>query len=223
MEPELWQALYALVRLGAHRKAVETDTVRLGKMLGVSQQTASRRIRQLVSAGLIAREVTKAGQLISLTEKGVDALREVYLELKGVFEEAPGHLALAGEVFTGLGEGSYYVELPGYKKQFVSKLGFIPYPGTLNLRLKGSADVMNKRALEKMPGILIKGFFDERRTYGDVKCFRALVNDSVEGAVLLIKRTHYGEDVIEVISKEYLRQRLNLRDGDLVNVKVFLE
>jgi len=223
VKSRFWQALIVLLRLGAHKKPVEINTVKFGKLLGVSQQTASRRIRELLNAGLITREVTRKGQAVSLTNEGVEALRELYLELKNVFEEVPKFLTLRGEVFTGIGEGSYYVDLPGYKKQFISRLGFIPYSGTLNLRLKSSIDVLNRKLLEKMPGILIKGFFDEKRTYGDVKCFKALINDSIEGALLLIKRTHYGEDVVEVISKENLRQKLGLKDGDIVEVKVFLE
>ena len=44
-------------------------------------------------------------------------------------------MELAGRVFTGQGEGKKYVSLSWVKHQIKEKLGFDPYPGTLNLRL----------------------------------------------------------------------------------------
>ena len=38
-------------------------------------------------------------------------------------------LSLKGKIVTGLGEGAYYMSLDGYKSQFASILGFIPFPG----------------------------------------------------------------------------------------------
>lgn len=46
-----------------------------------------------------------------------------------------------GRVFSGVGEGSFYVSL--YSKKFLEKLGFRPYPGTLNLRLVNDVEAFN--------------------------------------------------------------------------------
>ena len=128
-------------------------------------------------------------------------------------------MVLRGKVFTGFGEGAYYVSLPGYRRQFVERLGFEPYPGTLNLRLDRES-LRLRRKLELMEGIVIDGFTHGGRRYGAVKCFRARVEGRVRGAVLLIERTHYGPDVLEVIAPVNLREALGLRDGDWVSVSV---
>jgi riboflavin kinase len=105
--------------------------------------------------------------------------------------------------------------------QIIEKLGFDPYPGTLNLKLTDSSDIYFRDVLSHRAGILIKGFSDGKRTYGSVKAFKAKVR-GIDAAVLLIERTHYGRDILEVIAPVNLRQALNLKDGDRVSVEVYL-
>jgi riboflavin kinase len=69
---------------------------------------------------------------------------------------------------------------------------------------------------------MIEGFEDGQRTYGSVKSFKTTIDDKVEGAILLIKRTHHAENVLEIISPVYLREKLELKDGDKVTIKVKL-
>jgi riboflavin kinase len=69
---------------------------------------------------------------------------------------------------------------------------------------------------------VVKGFVNGERTYGDVKCFKVLINEKTEGAILMIHRTHYGQDVLEVVAEESLRKKLKLKDGDLVRLKILL-
>ena len=48
----------------------------------------------------------------------------------------PPSVTLEGTVFTGLGEGAYYIAKERLsQKQIVEKLGFEPYPGTLKLEI----------------------------------------------------------------------------------------
>lgn len=222
MDHELWFALYQIFKMGGYKGSVFIRTNELGKILGVSQQTASRRLLELLKEGYIERELTAKGQNVIITKRGLEALREVYEVLRMGFENRERAYYLKGIVFTGFGEGAYYVTRSGYSKQFEEKLGFKPYPGTLNLKLRSPEDVKIRKELELLPGILIKGFVDEGRSYGDVKCFRAKIFEEVDGALLIIKRTHYGGDVIEVISKENLRERFKLKDGDEVLLKVIV-
>ncbi|MCP8316136.1 MAG: CTP-dependent riboflavin kinase, partial [archaeon] len=98
-----------------------------------------------------------------------------------------------------------------------------PYIGTLNLKLTSSKDRKLRHELEHYSGISIDGFKNEHRTYGGAKCFMAVVNDLVEGAVGVFERSHYDDSVLEVISPIKIREKLGLKDGDRVKVKVFLE
>lgn len=215
--------VYHLAIKGAIQRSIALTTIDLGKELGVSQQTASRLLRQLEKLGFIKREVFKRGQYVILTDKSLELLSQVYVGLQKVFGELPETLTLEGEVFTGLGEGAFYVTRQGYRAQFIEKLGFDPFPGTLNLRIKSVNGVNTRRLLEHYRGIEIKGFSDGLRTYGPVKCFKAVINGRLNGALLLIKRSHYGPEVAEVIAPHNLREELNLRDGDLVRVQVHVK
>ena len=190
--------------------------------VGSSQQTASRRLIEMESDGLVVRTKVGRNQRIQITTAGLGQLTFMHQVLRRVFESPKDNLIIHGIVFTGLSEGSYYVGLEGYRKQFRAKLGFDPYPGTLNLRVKRE-DLNERRMLESFPSVYIEGFANEKRTYGPAKCFRAIVNNKVSSAIIVPIRAHYGEDVIELISPHQLRKQLKLKDGDVVTVKVLLQ
>jgi riboflavin kinase len=136
--------------------------------------------------------------------------------------EHPPSIIIVGEVFTGLGEGAYYTTREGYRKQFIEQLGFDPYPGTLNLKLTTDYDIKARSELEMYPSLIISGFKDELRIFGPVKCFRALINNKIEGAIVSAIRSHYNSSVVEVIAPVYLREKLKLKDGNKVRVEIFI-
>lgn len=220
METNLWFVLLRLAEIG---REIEISSVKLAGMIGLSQQTASRHLQELEKMDWITRQVSRKGQRVEITEAGMNALRTVYICLSTIFE---GHLApfeIKGEAFEGMGEGAYYVTREGYSQQFKTKLGFEPYAGTLNIRIKTQDDLRARKMLDLLPGIVIEGFTNESRSFGSVKCHRVIVDGKVEGAVILIKRTHYGNDVLEVISPVNLRKKLGLEDGDTVSLTVVEE
>ena len=219
MKPSHLLALYKLSELGASEKEVVCSTSDLAKGIGSSQQTASRHLIEMEKLGLIERTRTGRDQKVRITGEGLRQLSDMYLNLKRIFEAPKKDLIITGAVFTGLSEGSYYMSLDGYKKQFISKLGFDPYPGTLNLRV-GKEDLNDRKVLDTYPFVYIEGFTDEKRTYGPAKCFRAVVNDEVKSVIVLPIRAHYGEDVVELIAPISLREQFKLKDGDKVRVRV---
>lgn len=219
----LWFTLFKVAALGAYDKAVQVSTTQLAKTLGVSQQTASRHLIELEKEDLLERHMTRGGELVKLTAKGRGEIRSVHLQLSRITEpKAYEGLLFEGELFTGVGEGAYYMSLEGYRRQFRDKLGFNPYPGTLNIRLLDRNSVRRKGELRYIDGIVIDGFKDENRTYGPVKCFKALINDQVEAAVALMDRSHYDDSVMELISPSNMREMLGLKDGDVVKVRALI-
>jgi len=116
-------------------------------------------------------------------------------------------------VFTGLGEGAYYITKELYRKQFTEKLGFEPYPGTLNLKLSTDYDIKTRMELDAFPAIEVEGFKNENRTFGVVKCYPALIGNKVKGALITALRSHYDASVLEFIAPVCLRKHLNLKDG----------
>ena len=125
-------------------------------------------------------------------------------------------MIVTGDVFSGLGEATRYISMEGYTRQFRSKLGYCPYPGTLNLRLVSEIDLKVRKYLITTPGVRIDGFSDGKRTFGGAKCFTGRVNEKTEAAVLLIERTSHDESVIEIISPVNLRDKLGLNDGSRI-------
>lgn len=215
--------LFKLAVMGARQRQIKTSTQIIAEKLGISQQTVSRRLIELEKKGLIQRVPTREGSLIRISHSGDILLREVYTVLNSIFKMVhPLSLTIEGTVFSGFGEGSYYVTRDIYREQFIDKLGFDPFPGTLNLRVNSEYNLGMINELEIQHGIVIKGFKNKDRTYGSVKCFRATLNHRENGAIVLALRTHYDRSVIEVISPVCLRSHLKLKDGDKVRVEVFL-
>ncbi|RLG01004.1 MAG: riboflavin kinase [Candidatus Wolframiiraptor sp.] len=211
--------LLFLAEQGGIARELPISTVKLAEELKISQQTASRVLIELERAGLIERAGIGRKHVIKLTEEGLKELLEMYTSLKRVFE-TPVEVELEGYVFSGLGEGAYYLQIPYYARKFEEKLGFKPYPGTLNIRLTGRDQVLRRLMVEKAADIEIESFSDERRSYGGAKCIRALMNGEEEVAIIFAERTHYPKEVVEVIAPICLRERFKLRDGDKVTLKV---
>ena len=220
---KLFFTLFKLAELGASSRTVKVSTEYLAEKTGASQQTASRHLITLEKMGWIKRTVTPEGCLTKITPQGVAKLKKLYSELRLIFESAyPPSITLEGTLFTGLGEGAYYVTKEGYRKQFMEKLGFDPYPGTLNLKLTSEYDIKSLSELETYPAVTLEGFEDESRTYGSVRCYPAIINNKEKGAVINALRTHYGQSVIEIVSPTCLRSRLKLKDGNKVKVEILI-
>ncbi|MBP1448508.1 MAG: CTP-dependent riboflavin kinase [Thermoproteus sp.] len=183
------------------------------RALGISRQGLYKALRKLKGMGLI-----EEGAYIKFSEAGRDELREILRGLMKYFSITT--IRLEGYVARGLGEGAFYVSLEGYKRQIEEKLGFAPYPGTLNIVLAPDS-LPYRRYLDSLPGILLEGFSNGLRTYGRVKAFRCRIG-GIEGAVLVIERTHHGPEVVEVVAPIKLRDALSLKDGDPVSVEVEL-
>jgi riboflavin kinase len=211
--------LYKLAEIGASEREVQVSTGMVARELDVSQQTASRRLIEIEKKGLIARSVEGRNQRVRITRDGLNNLGEMYRVLKPVFENPKKEVVMKAVLFSGLSEGSYYMGLEGYRTQFRSKLGFDPFPGTLNLRI-AKESMGERREMNAFPHIIIEEFADKDRTYGGARCYRALVNRKVHAAIVVPIRAHYGEDVLEIIAAENLRKRLRLKDGELVSVQV---
>lgn len=214
-------ALYKLAELGASRRTVKVSTEYFADKMGLSQQTASRYLIQLEKKGWLRRNITPDGCLVRITDTGQQELKRLYSDLRLIFEAAyPLSVTLEGILFSGLGEGAYYVSKEGYRKQFIEKLGFDPYPGTLNIKLTSEYDIKTRAELEAYPAIELQGFQSELRSFGGAKCYPAVINNKVKGAILTAMRTHYDSSVIEIIAPICIRAHLKLKDGQKIKVEV---
>jgi riboflavin kinase len=212
------QCLKAIALRGGCSGPVFVSTQSIGTMLAISQQTASRRLKGLESAGLITRTMTPDGQHVTLTKHGEEELRKEYQEYCRIFSEGGKSYVLSGAVVSGIGEGKYYMSRDPYKEQFKAHLGFEPYPGTLNIRLSPSSIPVRKK-IDALEWIRIKGFSTDGRTFGDARCIACRIG-TISCGIVVPGRTHYPEDIIEVIAPIALRRKLGVEDSDSVTVEV---
>jgi riboflavin kinase len=119
-----------------------------------------------------------------------------------------------------MGEGAYYMSLKGYTGQFRKKIGYVPFPGTLNVKLLGKEYFEAAEQFNTLAGIQIKGFSDGKRTYGWVKCFKAKLNNSIHCDLIILERTHHDNSVIELISKLNLRDKGKIKNGSTLTIKI---
>jgi riboflavin kinase len=212
------QCLKAIALMGGCRGPVWISSQSLGDTLAMSPQTASRRLKSLEGQRFVDRSLRPDGQYVAVTREGEEALRKEYADYSRIFGEGGGPYSLTGSVISGLGEGRYYMSLAPYCEQFRRILGGDPFPGTLNLRLSSaSRDV--KRKVDSLPWTRIQGFVQEGRTFGEARTLPCRIGD-LPCAIVVPGRSHYPDDVIEVISTAELRAALGLSDGDLVTVEV---
>ncbi len=218
--PEDLQCLktIALMSLSGSGSPVRVSSQLVGCALGASPQTASRRLQSLERQRCIVRTSKPDGQFITITREGEEELKREYADYRRIFEKGAKQYVMTGHVITGLGEGRYYMALGPYREQFAEHLGFEPFPGTLNLRLDQQS-IGIRRELDRQEWVKIRGFVADGRTFGEAKCIPCRIRD-IPCGIVVPGRTHYPEDIIEVVAPVELRPALRVGDSDLVTVEV---
>ncbi|MEM2878474.1 MAG: DUF120 domain-containing protein [Candidatus Hadarchaeales archaeon] len=214
MDPEDIMVLIELAREGPGETRCSLS--RLAERMKISKQTASRRLASLEKAGMIKRKVSPSGQTVGVTSSGFAAIRSLHRELGKILKASGGPVELRGRVTTGFGEGKYYLSRDGYIRQYW-KLGFKPYPGTLDIKLDEKSLAI-REILLRNPSDRLDGFRTSEREFGPVKFFRGRL-EGRDVAIIFPERTHHS-DVVEVVAPVNLRKALGLSDGSAVTVVV---
>lgn len=214
--------LSELLLCGAKNNFVDLTTNEIAKKIKRSQQLASKELLDLEFFGYIKRNKKSKKYSIKVTEKGYQQVYDLFLFLKTAVESFKHVIDFEGHIITGMGEGAYYMSLNGYKKQFKEKLGYEPYPGTLNIKLNSLLFIEAKKEMLKYPSIYIEGFSDQSRTFGWVKCYPAYINDSmnINSSILILERTHYDDSILEIIAPFSIKEQFSLKNGDYIKLKV---
>ncbi len=132
-------------------------------------------------------------------------------------KQSNAKIHLNGQVVPGLGTGKFFVTQENYKKQFIKKIGYIPYEGTLNLKIKNEE---RSYLVKNTTGILITGFRENNKTFGQVTCLNCTLKKDqkkTKGTIVLPQKTRYT-DIIEIIAPSNLRKKLNLKNNDVVEI-----
>ncbi len=196
---------------------ITLNTIKISRELGISQQSASRYLIILEREGYITRRRLRYGEEVTLTEKAFDEVKKQLNALEQIIKSSR-EVKVEGILFTGLGEGGYYISREGYVKKIKEYLHFVPFSGTLNLRI--SEEYMGvTQVINNFQGFEVEPFLQDGRKFGAIKILKAELRGNKVG-IVLPDRTHY-ENVLEVISPENLREKYKLRDGDSIEVTVY--
>jgi riboflavin kinase, archaea type len=123
--------------------------------------------------------------------------------------------SLTGFVIQGLGEGEYFMSIGHYRSEIKKKLGFDPFPGTLNIKAdKNYFDLLKNKNL-----IRINGFEKDRKKFGGVSCYKAKI-ENIDGAIIIPEINKHENNIIEFIAPIRLKDGLNIKNGDKVEIQL---
>ncbi|MCI5867590.1 MAG: DUF120 domain-containing protein [Methanosphaera sp.] len=129
-------------------------------------------------------------------------------------------LNFEGVISSGLQKAGDFIKLDVYKSQYEEKLGFMPFAGTLNIKLKDDIeiDIENEHSgnLQKIDG---------NDDYGDVFFLFAQITDlknniTKSGAILFPIKSVYTTNTLEFVCEDNLRQCMDLEDDDEVILEI---
>lgn len=121
---------------------------------------------------------------------------------------------IEGTIIKGIGEGAFFMSMEHYQKEIKRKLGFNPYPGTLNLKVSKK----QKNLLKNFNQIRIDGFRDKSKTFGGADCYAAKIGN-INGAIIVPHLTKH-KDIIEIIAPFHLKSELKMKDGDKIKIEL---
>ena len=134
---------------------------------------------------------------------------------KDILKSKVFDMKILGFVISGTKKGGYFISQKFYSEQIEEKLGFKPFPGTLNIQIQeGNLEQIAKIPLEEIGTIKGKGDF------GDVKYIKASLNGEINGAIVFPVKTQHPQDILEFIANVNLREHLTLEDGALVSLDI---
>ncbi len=140
------------------------------------------------------------------------------MEIKASQSNNTMPLKLRGMVITGTGEAGRITELPWVKQQFREKLGINPYPGTFNITvLAGDRDKIGTIRQAKSVNTISR---DSEHCQG--VSLHVLVGGKIKGALVIPLIPHYPPDCLEITASENIRHALGVKDGDTIELEVYL-
>lgn len=196
---------------------VISSTKELAERTELSQQSVSRYLIILEKQGYIARKRIKNGEEIILKEKTFQEFNKEKNELEFILNK-DRVIEVEGIVFSGMGEGSYYMSRNKYIEGVIKYLGFRPYPGTLNIRINDEFSFLSV-IIPSINGFSVQSFEEDGRKFGGIKLLRAEFSNERCG-IVIPERTHYN-GVLEIISENKLREKYSIKDNDKIKVKIF--
>lgn len=126
---------------------------------------------------------------------------------------------LKGKIVEGSGEAAFFTQLDWVRSQCQEKLGFAPYPGTLNLELI-KEDVPLLEELKRETSISL---IPPDPNFCEAKTTKVKVG-AIEGAIIIPHEdvNVHGKNIIEILAPVMIKSSLNVDNGDIISVEIEL-
>jgi riboflavin kinase len=129
---------------------------------------------------------------------------------------------MTGVIFSDLGLASSFMSLDWVQLALEQRLGFVPFPATLNIRPKAAEDAETWRRMKSesagLPLESPQGGFCSARLY-PVEVSGAAGETKVTAAILVPEVKGYPSDKIEIVAPLRLKDHLGARDGDAITLE----
>ena len=141
-------------------------------------------------------------------------------EKRGTSLKGKRSLNLRGRIVSGTGRAAFFTQLDWVREQCDAKLGFNPYPGTLNIELTPESGI----ALRHLEREATLEFVPPDPRFCVAKLLSVSLG-SIGGAMIFPAegvRIH-GKSIVEILAPLSLKEALKVRDGDELSFTVELE
>lgn len=121
---------------------------------------------------------------------------------------------IKGRVFSGLGRGTSFTQLDWVRQQCQQKLGFVPFAGTLNLKVDQEyLDLAQKLRTEEGVDVV-----PPTPEFCQAKAFPISIS-GIKAAIIIPDAQSFTDevhppDIIEVIAPVEIKKALSIKDGD---------
>ncbi len=123
----------------------------------------------------------------------------------------------SGELVSGKGEGAIFTRAAWARAAFRDLVAIDPWPGTLNLCVRDQASLAAWNEIKEASGLLLRA---PDPAWCDGRCYPAVVQGGIRGAVVVPEVESYAPDQVEIIAAVSIRETLGVGDGDVLEVEV---
>jgi CTP-dependent riboflavin kinase len=131
---------------------------------------------------------------------------------------------MTGIVFSDLGQASSFMALEWVQELLKQRLGYNPFPATLNLHPRGIEDAeLWERVQRDVESVALT---QADAGHCGARLFRIEIHEpargtgsKVEGAILLPEVKEYPKDKIEIVAAMRLKDHFGIQDGDALTLE----
>ena len=126
---------------------------------------------------------------------------------------------IAGKIVPGVKQGKFFTQLKWFEEQCHEKLGFKPFPGTLNLEISEEYLPIIE-SLNREEGIEL---ISPDPKFCNAKAFSVSLGE-ISGAIIMPdeKVRLHPKNIIEIVAPVKIKASLNVADGDFISVAINL-